>query len=363
MRLTIEQNHLQILLARVTGAVSKRNTIPVLANVKLIADTAGTLTAVATDLDLEVTAKQPAQVDQAGHTTANAVMLAGIVGKLPKGSLVSLSHDGQYLHVKAGRSEFKLATLPVEDFPIMASNEYQSKLDFQGLELKNALDKTIWAASTEEMRYMLNGVLLQHREGHATFTATDGHRLAHYKDGETESFPEVIIPANAVKQFIGALDDGEATVEVSETKIKLTYGDVVIVSKVIDGTFPDWSRSVPTRNNNSITLPSIDAKAAIERVALVATDRVKSVKFDVAGGELTLLVRDAQGGQATEVMQVEQVGEDVSIGLNSRYALDAFAQADKGDVTIHYGGPMDTLKVTYDKEPGMMAVVMPLRIN
>lgn len=360
LSLEIEQSHLQTLLARVIGAVKSRNTIPILGNVKLTA-VDNSLIAVATDLDLEVTAKQPAQVTTPGATTVNAAMLSGIVQKLPKGSLVSLNHDGDYLHVKAGRSNFKLATLPVEDFPVMASNEYESRLEFVGLEFKAALSKTIWAASTEETRYYLGGVLMQRNEGRATFTATDGHRLAHFKDGESPEFPDVIIPTSAIKQFIGSLDEGDAMLEVSETKVRLTHGDVVITSKVIDGTYPQWDRVVPKGNANSITLPSVDVKAAVERVSIVATDRTKAVRFTVKDGEVTLSVTDETGGSATETLAVEQVGEGVEIGFNSKYTLDAFAQADKGDVTIHYGDAMTPALVSYDKEPNLTVVTMPMR--
>lgn len=360
MKITIEQHHLQQLLARVIGAVAKRTTIPILGNVKLTAT--DKLQAIATDLDIEVTASQQADVTTKGSTTVSAQLLSDIAKSLPKGSLVSLDHDGQYLHIQSGRSKFKLATLPVDDFPIMATNEYQSSLEFQGLELKNALEKTSWAASSEETRYYLNGVLLQHSEGRATFTATDGHRLAHYKDGEAEEFEQVIIPSGTVKQFIGALDDGEAVLDVSQTKVRLTYGDSVIVSKVIDGTYPDWTRVIPKSNANSITLPSGEAKSAIERVSTVATERTRAVKFTIASGELTLSVQDAAGGSGAEVLEVSQLGNDVDMGFNSKYMLEALAQADKGDVTIHYGGAGDPALVKYDKEPGLLAVVMPMRV-
>ena len=361
MRLEIEQSHLQTLLASVIGAVKSRQTIPILGNVKLTATDA--LQAEATDLDMSVTAKQPAQVTTQGSTTVNAQMLSSIVSKLPKGSLVSLNHDGQFLHIQSGRSKFNLATLPVEDFPVMASDEYEARLDFNGLDLKAALSKTAWAASTEETRYYLKGVAMQRRDGKANFIATDGHRLAWFTDGHVDEFPDVIIPNEAVKQFIGALSEGDAVLEVSETKVRLTHGDVVIVTKSVDGRFPDYTRVIPKDHANKVTMSSMEAKAAIERVSVVATERTKSVRFQVEAGELTLRVQDASGGSATEQITVEQSGDDVTVGLNSRYALDAFAQADKGDVTVHYGGAMDTLKVTYEKETGLVAVVMPLRIN
>lgn len=361
MNISIEQDELQKLISRVIGAVSKRNTVPILGNVLLSATDA--LRATTTDLDMEISARADASVEKPGETTVNATLLAGIVAKLPKGSLVKLDLKDDILHIKAGRSNFKLQTLPVEDFPKFSGDDFQASLPFAGLELKNALDKTTWAVSRDETRYYLNGIAMQWRDGKANFIATDGHRLAWYHDGETAEFNDIIIPSSAAKQFISSLDEGEAVLNVSERSVRLTFGDVVISSKVIDGTYPDWKRVLPQNTPNSISLSSIDAKAAIERVSVVATERTKSVRFEVEAGELTLRVQDATGGSATEQITVSQSGDDVIVGLNSRYALDAFAQADKGDVTVHYGGAMDTLKVSYDKEPSLTAVVMPMRLN
>lgn len=360
MKLTIEQHQLQTLLSRVTGAVAKRNTIPILGNVKMTAT--DVLSAEATDLDLSINAKQAATVTHQGATTVNAVMIAGIVGKLPKGSLVTLHHDGDYMHISSGRSKFKLSTLPAEDFPVMASENYEASISFDAEELKNAISKTSWAVSSDETRYYLNGILFRQSEGRATFTATDGHRLAHYKSSDSPEFPQVIIPAAAVKQFKDALGDGDAIVEVSQNKIRLTYDDVVITSKVVDGTYPQWERVVPSNLPNKVTTSSKDAADAIARVTTIATERTKAVKLTIGDG-ITFSVADPTGGTATETIDAEQDGVDVSIGLNSSYALSAFAQADKGGVTIAYGGGMDTVLVTYEKEPGLLAVVMPLRVN
>jgi len=359
MNLTAEQNHLQSLLAKVIGVVNKRNTIPILSNVLLTAT--DKLKATATDLDTEVTASVLATVITPGETTVSAELLNGIVMKLPKGSLVTIEHDGQFLHVSAGRSKFKLATLNATDYPAMASSDYQSTIEFQGLELKNAIEKTAWAASTEETRYYLNGIAMQYVDGKANFIATDGHRLAWYVDGEAPTFPSVIVPSKTAKIFKDLLDAGTATVQVSETKVKLTFGDVSVVSKVIDGTYPDWGRIIPKDNANSVTMPSTDAKQAIERVIIVATERTKAVGLSIKGGELTFKVNDPTGGTAAETLATEQIGLDAELGVNSKYAIDAFAQADKGDVTIHYNGAIEAMLIKYDKEPKLTVVTMPMR--
>lgn len=360
MKLNIEQQHLQQLLSRVIGVTPKRVTIPILANVKLTAAD-GYLKAVATDLDMEISTKVPADVEQPGETTVIAAMLSAIAAKMPKEKLVSVQANDQYLHVKSGRTKFKLATLDAADFPVFSAENFDASLTFDGEALRNALEKTVWAASTEETRYYLQGVAMQNREGATNFIATDGHRLAWYRVGNDGDFPDVIIPTDTVRQMISAIEDDAATLDVSQTKVRLTYGDTTISSKIIDGQYPDWTRVLPKDNPNSVSLSSLEAKAAIDRVTIVATDRTRAVRFGVSGGDMTLTVQDQTGGSATEVLTVEQDGENVEIGLNSRYALDAFAQADKGDVTINYGSSMNAILVKYDKEPELTAVVMPTR--
>ncbi|MEL7346722.1 MAG: DNA polymerase III subunit beta, partial [Pseudomonadota bacterium] len=255
MRVAIERAALLKAMSRAQGVVERKNTIPILANVLMEAE-AGQISLRATDLDIEVIERLPANVETAGATTVSAQLLHDIVRKLPEGAEVTLALDpgsGQ-LHISAGRSRFKLATLPREDFPLMASSEYAVSYAAPAPILRRLFDKSKFAVSVEETRYYLNGVYLHVADEagapHLRAVATDGHRLARIDADLPEGAagaPGVIVPRKTVGELRKLLDDDEATVQVSvsETKIRFSVGQLVLTSKVIDGSFPDYTRVIP----------------------------------------------------------------------------------------------------------------------
>lgn len=360
MKFQAEQTKLKHTLSRISGVIENRNTIPILAHVK-IEVSGDTATFTATDLDVRLKVAVPVTAAQDGVTTVNAALLKAMVDKLPSGELIHFHLDGD-LKIKSGKSNFKLKTLSADDYPDIDEQEYASKLDFSADELKNAIDKTVWAVSTEETRYYLNGIALQHIEGKAAFVSTDGHRLSRYLSSESEAFPSVIIPSKTAKLVKQILDGGDATLEVSDNKIRVTSGDFTLTSKVIDATYPDWKRIIPTGHANKFTANSLEVKSAIERVTVVSTERTKAVKLIVGSDDVTFEVYDHSMGQAKETIDVAVDGPALTIGLNSRYALDAMTQADKGEVTVQYGDSMQPILISYDKEPGLICVTMPMRV-
>ena len=258
MKLSIERATLLKALAQAQSVVERRNTIPILANVLIEAESAQ-VSFRATDLDIEVVDRAPAMVERAGSTTVSAVMLHEIVRKLPDGALVNLSEDAAAgrLTITAGRSTFNLATLPKEDFPVMATSEYASNFSAKAAELRRLFDKAKFAISTEETRYYLNGVYMHVSQGETgkvlRCVATDGHRLARIDAPLPEGadgMPGVIVPRKTVGELRKLLDDDDATiaVSVSETKVRFATPAITLTSKVIDGTFPDYTRVIPTGN-------------------------------------------------------------------------------------------------------------------
>lgn len=361
MKFQAEQTKLKHTLSRISNVIESRNTIPILAHVKLeVSGSTATLTA--TDLDVKLKINIDVDGHKDGVTTVNAALLKALIEKLPPEKQITFTLDGD-LKVKSGNSNFKLKTLSADDYPDIDAGQFTSKIELSADEFKNAIDRTIWASSTEETRYYLNGIALQHKEGQAVFVSTDGHRLARYNSVDASQFPDIIIPSKTAKLLKGVLDGGEAVLEISDSKIRVSTKDTVITSKVIDGTYPDWSRIIPTSNHNSVTAKSAEVKEAIERVSVVSTERTKAVKLTVSGGVVAFDVQDPNMGDGHETVDVEQNGDDVVIGLNSKYALDAMAQADKGSVTVKYGGNTSPLLVEYDKEPGLLCVVMPMRVQ
>lgn len=361
MKFTIESQTIKSVMQRMAAVTESRTTIPILNNVKIEASDKVTFTA--TDLDIMIKESVSTQVTEPGSITAPAQTLKDVVSKLDDGPLVTMHLKEGILHVTSGKSKFKLNTLPSDDFPVLATDQFKATLPFQGKDLKRAIDRTVWAASTEETRYYLKGIALQSVEGQATLITTDGHRLAKFTTECAVEFPSIIIPTKTAKQFSSILIDDVVALHVSETKVKLVSGGVEILSKLIDGTYPDWTRVVPRETNQSITAASTDLAKSVERVQVVMNERSRIVKMSIADGELTLTAPQREGsGEATDTIEAVKSGPDAEIGVSAKYALDAMKQADKGNVTIQYGGAGDPLRVTYDKEPELLVVVMPARI-
>lgn len=361
MKIQIDQSTLSALLSRVSNAVEKRNTLPILSNI-LLSASGDTLTATGTDMDVEVTTTALATVEQPGSTTVSAALLSGVVGKLRKGSLVSLEADGLNLNVTSGRSVVKLSALPIEDFPRIADTSYEADVDTTQEELARLLNLTAFAMSTEQTRYYLNGVYLHNDGGNIRAVSTDGHRLAKAVSNIEDKIPGVIIPTKTVNLLRSLLTDGNAKLSVSDTKIKVDVGHSVIVSKIIDGTFPDYSRIIPSGNQNCVKFSADSASHAIGLVSLVSQEKARSVRFEIEADCVGFYVQDSYSGNARETIDAELSGEPLVIGMNSKYALDCMALANKGGISVEYSDALSPVLVKYDDEPEFIAVIMPVRI-
>ncbi|MEX2035413.1 MAG: DNA polymerase III subunit beta, partial [Xanthobacteraceae bacterium] len=343
MKVTLERAELLKSLGHVHRVVERRNTIPILANVLVRAEKAA-LHLKATDLDLEVVESIPAEVAPAGSTTVPAHMFYEIVRKLPEGSQVVLesSSDRAVLAIRAGRSRFTLQTLPESDFPDLTAGDMTHKFTLAAADLKRLIDKTQFAISTEETRYYLNGIYLHAAGSGKSATlravATDGHRLAQIDlpvPAGAAGMPGIIVPRKTVTEVQRLIEDSQAevAVELSSTKIRFSIGDVVLTSKLIDGTFPDYGRVIPTGNDKELTVDKKDFEAAVDRVSTVSSERGRAVKLSLSSGKLILSVTNPDSGSATEELEVEYDGDPLDIGFNSRYLLDIAAQLD-GEVAV-----------------------------
>jgi DNA polymerase III subunit beta len=372
MKLTVERAALLKSLGHVHRVVERRNTIPILANVLLRADKAA-LSLKATDLDLEVTETLAAEGATAGATTVPAHMIYDIVRKLPEGTQVILEAlgDRASLAIRAGRSRFTLQTLPESDFPDLAAGEMTHKFALGAADLKRLIDKTQFAISTEETRYYLNGIYLHTAGSGKSVTlravATDGHRLAQVELPAPEGavgMPGIIIPRKAVGEVQRLIEDSQAEVglELSATKIRFTIGDVVLTSKLIDGTFPDYARVIPVGNDKSLTVDKKDFEAAVDRVSTVSSERGRAVKLALTSGRLVLSVTNPDSGSATEELEVEYDADPLDIGFNSRYLLDIATQIDGETAVLKLADPGSPTLIQ-DKDAGnALYVLMPMRV-
>jgi len=372
MKVTVERAQLLKSLGHVHRVVERRNTIPILGNVLVRAENAK-LSLKATDLDLEVTETLAAETATGGSTTVPAHMFYDIVRKLPDGSQIVLEADGDrsVLAIRAGRSRFTLQTLPESDFPDLAAGDMTHKFTLAAADLKRLIDKTQFAISTEETRYYLNGIYLHVAGGAKSQTlravATDGHRLAQTDlpvPAGAAGMPGVIVPRKTVIEVQRLIEDSEAeiAIELSSAKIRFSIGDVVLTSKLIDGTFPDYARVIPSGNDKELVVDKKDFEAAVDRVSTVSSERGRAVKLSLSSGKLILSVTNPDSGSATEEIEVDYSADPIDIGFNSRYLLDIAAQLDGEVAVLRLADPGSPTLIEDKDAKGSLYVLMPMRV-
>lgn len=372
MKVTVERAQLLKSLGHVHRVVERRNTIPILANVLIRAEKAK-LALKATDLDLEVNETVPADVGAGGATTVPAHMIYEIVRKLPDGAQVVLESTGDraVLTIRAGRSRFTLQTLPESDFPDLNAGDMTHSFKLAAADLKRMIDKTQFAISTEETRYYLNGIYLHAVTGGKSETlravATDGHRLAQYEialPAGAKGMPGVIVPRKTVGEVQRLIEDTEAeiAIELSQAKIRFTIGEVVLTSKLIDGTFPDYARVIPLGNDKELKVDKSEFEHAVDRVSTVSSERGRAVKLSMADGRLTLSVTNPDSGSATEEIEVDYGADPLDIGFNSRYLLDIASQIEGETALLKLSDPGSPTLIQDKDAKGALYVLMPMRV-
>jgi DNA polymerase-3 subunit beta len=377
MKVTVERAALLKALGHVHRVVERRNTIPILSNVLLRAGDGG-LRLKATDLDMEVTEEVGADVTQAGATTVPAHVIYDIVRKLPEGAQVSLETTGDagQMQLRSGRSRFMLQALGEGDFPDLAAGDMPTSFALAPTDLKRLIEKTQFAISTEETRYYLNGIYLHTVEGEdgarLRAVATDGHRLARIElpaPAGATGMPGIIVPRKAVAEIQKLIDDAseDVRIELSQAKIRLTFGGegnggVVLTSKLIDGTFPDYQRVIPTGNDKLLTVERGDFARAVDRVSTISSERGRAVKLALTEGRMTLSVNNPDSGNAVEEIDVDYDAAPLDVGFNARYLLDITQQLD-GDTALFKLADPGSPTVIQDREGApTLYVLMPMRV-
>ena len=375
MKATIERATLLRCLSHVQSVVERRNTIPILSNVLIEAADGGSLRVMATDLDLQVVENMAAaSVEAPGAITVSAHLLFDIARKLPEGSQVSFETADNRMAVKAGRSRFSLPTLPRDDFPVIVEGDLPTSFEIPAKTLAELIDRTRFAISTEETRYYLNGIFLHVSDEDKPVlkaAATDGHRLARFTIAQPEGaqgMPDVIVPRKAVAELRKLLEeslDGNVQVDLSASKIRFTLGGeggVVLTSKLIDGTFPDYSRVIPTGNDKLLKLDPKSFYEGVDRVATIATEKTRAVKMGLENDKVTLSVTSPDNGTAAEEVPADYAAEGFEIGFNANYLKDILSQIDSDTVELHLADAGAPTLIRQDDKSQALYVLMPMRV-
>ena len=372
MKINVERGALLKALGHVQSVVERRNTIPILSNV-LIQAAKGKLTLTATDLDIEIVESLPSDVLRNGAATAPAHMLYDIVRKMPDGAQVQaelLTGDSGRLAVSAGSIRFELACLPQEDFPQVSAGALPHKFRLDASDLMALVDKTRFAISTEETRFYLNGIYVhvaEDKDKTLRAVATDGHRLARYDlelpDGAA-GMPGIIVPRKTVAELKRLLEDSEGAIEIglSDTKIQFTFSGVQLTSKLIDGSFPEYQRVIPTNNDKVLMLDAKEFSHAVDRVSTISADKTRAVKLNIDKDSVTLSVVNPESGTATEDLGANYSAEAIEIGFNARYLLDITGQVEGKEVRFLLADSGSPTLIEDTDDARTLYVLMPMRV-
>lgn len=372
MKFTIERSVLLKTLSHMQSVVEKRNTIPVLSNVRIEAMGDG-INFKATDMDTEITEIVDAKVSQVGATTAPAHMLYDITRKLSDGSEVEISfpNDKGQLTISSGRSKFSLSCIGVEDFPVISGDKLPVEFSMSKEELKDVIDRTKFAVSTEETRYYLNGIYMHAKnDGDVKVlrvVATDGHRLACVESPlpkGAENMNGVIIPRKTVNEIRKLFDDTSVEnvqISLSENKIRFSMDDVALTSKLIDGTYPDYERVIPTDNDKEIELNVKELASAVDRVSVVA-ERTRAIKLLTSKNKVVITTSSPDLGSATEEVEARYDSGNFEIGYNFRYLLDILAEVKGENVKISFTDGSSPSVIHDSSDSSAIYVLMPMRV-
>jgi DNA polymerase-3 subunit beta len=364
MKFSAERESLLAALQSVIGVVERRQTMPILANLLLSADQ-GKLSVTATDLEVELVAAATIKSGADGRLTVPGRKLLDICRSLPEGVTLTFTQDGDKLTVKAGRSRFVLATLPAADFPMIDELAQQQSLLLPQADLRRLLDKTHFSMAQQDVRYYLNGMLLETDGKMLRTVATDGHRLALCEMDlpNKATGQQVIIPRKGVLELQRLLgSEGDVQITVGSNHIRAQIGDVRFTSKLIDGRFPEYSRVIPAASPKAVIADREVLRAALQRTAILANEKYRGIRLALKKNLMTLQAHNPEQEEAEEQVEVTYKGDELEVGFNVGYLLDALAAVDGNEVEI---GVTDGNSSCLVRAPGATSaryVVMPMRL-
>ncbi|PNS08759.1 DNA polymerase III subunit beta [Solilutibacter silvestris] len=367
MRLTLQREALLKPLAQVVNVVERRQTLPVLANL-LVQVKHGNLALTGTDLEVEMVSRTTLEGDsEDGEITIPARKWFDIVRALPDGSKVTMSQTGDKMSVQAGRSRFSLATLPANDFPSIDEVDATERVEISESALKELIDRTAFAMAQQDVRYYLNGLLFDLRDGLLRCVATDGHRLALCEaqlNGSSHAKRQIIVPRKGVQELQRLLEGGDRVLELElgRNHLRVKRDDVTFTSKLIDGKFPDYEAVIPIGADKLVTMDREELRAALQRVAILSNEKYRGVRLEVTPGQLRISSHNPEQEEAQDDVEVDTKVEGVTIGFNVTYLLEALSSLRDERVVLALRDANSSALVREASNERCRHVVMPLRL-
>ena len=354
-------------LQSVSGIVERRHTLPILSNV-LLEKKGSELTLLATDIEIQITTSQGgAEGNGDGAVTVSAKKLQDILRSLPESAEISLVQEEKRLQLRAGKSRFNLQTLPAQDFPLMVLNEGETQqLSLSQQQFKQLIAKTQYAMAAQDVRYYLNGLLLMVEGNELRAVATDGHRLAFASVTLEGEYPrlEMIVPRKTVLELNRLLADSSDPLVINMTanQLKFNFGAITLVTKLIDGKFPDYQRVIPATLKNQLTVNRTSLMQAMQRVAILTNEKFRGVRLLLADNSLKIVAANAEQEEAQEEIEVAYSGDTLDVGFNVGYLLDVLNNIQTEDVLWSFNDANSSSLITIPGNDQFKYVVMPMRI-
>ncbi len=366
MKFQIQREDLLIPLQKIIGAVEKRQTMPALSNILVKADN-DKISFTATDLEIELVTTLSMVADETGDTTLPARKLLDICKALPEESSISITVDSNKALIKSGRSRFSLSTLPADDFPALDSINAIAEFELPQKTLKELIDKTSFAMALQDVRYYLNGLLLEVSSGLLRAVATDGHRLAYCEkqaECEVTEIKQVIVPRKGVQELVRLLDDSEQPLKMilGSNHIRIEVGEIRFTSKLIDGRFPDYNRVIPDDGNNTIIADRDNLRQALVRASILSNEKYRGIRLSVAANVLELQAQNPDQEEADVELEVDYTGDALEIGFNVNYMLDVLNVTAASVVHATLRDSNSSCLMTYPDHPDCKYVIMPMRL-
>jgi len=366
MKTTIKRENILAPLQQVIGAVERRQTLPVLGNI-LLKSTGGDLSMTATDLEIEMVARIEADASEDFQTTIPARKLLDICKALPEGSSIDFSIDETRVSLVSGRSRFILASLPAKDFPSLDDIEEQQAFSIPQNQFKALFDKTSFAMAQQDVRYYLNGILMEMSDSKIKLVATDGHRLALSEfdtDTGVVNDKQIIIPRKAVLELSRLLDanDNPVRIGLSQNHIRVEAGSLVFTSKLIDGKFPDYKRVIPIDGNKTLEINRETLKQTLSRIAILSNEKYRGIRLTLVSGSLSIQANNPDQEEAEEELPVNYDEGEMEIGFNVTYIIDVLNVIDSEDVQIKLKDSNSSCIISDSKDSSSLYVVMPMRL-